>query len=1248
MVTGWVKGMVAGICAALSLRAAEPAVVWVSQPVVPGEAVVVYGGPWTNVSGVVLRGPAEQTVTPVRATDDCVTFVYPKTWPLAAFDARVVAQNGAAELRVNAPEVWWVQGDAGMRATPGGWLRVFGRCIGYDGKASLTLRDRAGKTITLAAGESDLHALRVNLPRDFPAGAFEITLRNGLDSRAVPAGAVEIRAAREPWPERVFDITAYGAVANDFNDDTAAIRGALAALEQAGGGVLYMPRGRFGMRGELALPPKTLLRGAGMALTQLYWLDEDNPVGALVSGTRDFGIEEIFLAAGNIDQGIQVVRPQEGETWVNGNILLRRVRTRFLHTDTVPHEESYRRSRGGQSFSIHGTFVRVIGCDFYSSKGSSGLGGQYLEVRDNRFDGEGCGYTGGRYAIFENNNHERQSLSFGNGSRCVYFKGNRLGGIYGNGDRETFTFDGGDMGYLDTLQEIGAGRVTLKPKPLRRAAARWIDEPLYLAGGRGAGQLRYIRSITGQVVVLDRPWDILPDTNTLAVIAPVRHRLLILENHVRDGNPFAMYGSGAEMVLRGNRMARNSGLHAHGMWKGVSEPCWFVEFVGNELMEGNAVRGPWSYQVPAADGWIGFFDRGIARPYSYPQNRVGIMRRNVLQNNAFLASHGRVKNLLVENNLIRDADRGIVIAESVADAVLLRNRFVRVLRPYAVGGQTRIGPADSLIAGLSAVEAERGSAVPELWAACRTEAEALAALDLPREEEAKRVCAILLRAVRALSESLRGKTLSSATVTSLLGVDLSQRSVWQFNRVSPGNPRKFAVGGPLLPEWGLPAALTGTAGTFGGWTVRVDTPKPLEPGKPVVCDLQLACAAGPLPPFTLPVRYTLAGEGWKLAFEERYGWDQLALNAFLVAGPFANVSGKAIDTTVHPPEIELDVRASYATRDGKRPWVPVSPDAKGGVDLARVFRSGELATAHLVAIVRAARGLRVNVPPGGHNALLFVNGERIGSSARRDAPRCVDLRPGDNLFHLISSHTSGAWPIRLTLTVVDPVRPGDLTVVPAGEIASSPALTASALTVPEGTGLPDSMGIDWKLVARDDFDRMRLGDQWRGLAVSWMAQGVGILGGAMRPEFGFGSLLFHREVKLPVRIEWKVRRDGPDSKWTGVSLAPKGLSYRTFWHNLQGRGYFLSLGWHDAQNNRVLRDTETVVLDEKGPMLKSGVWHQVVAQFVPPHCQIYLDGKLVLSYEDPAFLPELNEIGLYSNGHSFDNVRIYGKNRTGE
>jgi hypothetical protein len=114
----------------------------------------------------------------------------------------------------------------------------------------------------------------------------------------------------------------------------------------------------------------------------------------------------------------------------------------------------------------------------------------------------------------------------------------------------------------------------------------------------------------------------------------------------------------------------------------------------------------------------------------------------------------------------------------------------------------------------------------------------------------------------------------------------------------------------------------------------------------------------------------------------------------------------------------------------------------------------------------------------------------------------------------------------------------------------------------------------------------------------------------------------------------------------GAMLCPQGLAWRNFWGNAAGRGYCLSLGWHDAKNNRILRDTEAVVLDEKGRPPEPGKWCHVAAQFVPPRCQLYVDGKLTLDYQDLAFLPGLDRIGLFTVGGSkFDNVRIYVRNR---
>jgi len=1217
------NGVIAGALAAVAsvAVAAGPAVVWVSQPVAPGEAVMVYGGPWTNVTAVEVEGPEKRTVSPLKVTDDCVTFIYPKEWPLAAFAARVAGGNGAAELRVNAPDIWWLQGDAGKSATPGGWLRAFGRCIGYNGKAFLEFRDRAGKTLKLVSKESDLYALRVDLATDFPAGAYEVFLNNGLDGRTVPVGKIEVVPPHEPWPEKVFDVVAYGAVANDGNDDTRAICAALADIAKNSGGVLYFPRGRFGMRGELALPPGTLLRGAGMTLTQLYWLDEDDPKGALLSGTRDFGIEEIFLAAANIDDGIVVTRPAAEDTWKNANILLRRVRARFLHTDTTSGEESFRRSRsGGMPLRVGGDFVRVIDCDFYFSKGESSLHGDYLLAVGNRFEGPGCGYLGGRNVIFEGNNHEGRGMSFANGSRGVYLKGNRIGGVYGDGDRETFTFDGGDATYSDTAVSASGLTLTLKPSGWRHGVERWIGEPVYIVGGRGAGQMRFITKIEGQTVTIDRPWDIAPDAESYFAIALVRSRLLFVDNNDRDGNPFALYGSACDVVLSGNKLERSGGLHAHGMFKGSPEPSWFVQFLGNQILEGNAVRGPFSYVVPAADSWIGFFDRGIRRPLTYPQNRVGVMRRNVLHGNAFLDAHGRVKGMLMENNLVKNADRGIVIESSVQDATLRGNRFENVTRPLVIHDQVQVSPADRLSAGLSAAQVALKAELPDTWKGFVEDAEALSAKALPEDEAARAAAGILERAVRALSDRMGGRPAPAATVSALLGLDLAQSNPWLLGRIASG--KVSAVKTPLefqYPAWGLPATLSSKVRGIEGWQIAGDPAVKLEPGKRAAYTFNITRPGRQPVLCGFAAEYTVAGNGWTLRFGEKYAFDSLDVTEFLVAGPFKNRSGKGVDTEVHPPELRLDVTQSYDTLDGRRPWALLKADEKGAVDLCKVFKNTEVATAHAVAVVRAARPLQVKVEFGSNqDNLLCVNGERVGSSARRDAVggRTVDLRQGDNLIQLISSHASGAWPVKVALTAVDSAQPEDLRVIPAEELAALPLLAARGEKIPEGKALPESMGIDWKLTYSDDFNRLRLSGLYDGRhPLHWPDRSIRILDGAL---VGAARIALKLKAPPPVRVEYDVPAVNHRAK-TWLAFAPEGASA-------------VIQDWQEAFAKKA-----AISLDKVNGAVQGDTAH-VVAMFTREACRLYIGGRLCLEVKDTEWIGAMDELTFSG---TLDNLRVY-------
>jgi len=1233
-----------GLLGAFTLFAAgvTPAVIWTSLPVEPGEAVMVFGGPWGTKATVQLSGPDERTITPLNLTDDCLTFIYPEDWPQTAFTAKIVTEGGNVSIPVNAPDDWWVQGDVGRGSSPGGWLRIFGRSMGYSDEAFVEFRSK-GKPIKVYVTEYDLYSLRVDLAADFPAGDYEAFVNNGLDKTSLAAGKVTVAPYKVPWLDQIFNVVDYGAIPNDRLDDTLEIRAALAALTLNGGGILYFPRGRFGYIGELALPPHTLLRGAGMALSQIYWPDVDYPTAPLLSGTHNFGVEEIFLVSGNFLAGIEATLPGADDTWKNENIILRKVRTRFLDSDAGSKDETARRLQiKVPMVKIEaGENVQILDCDFYTSKkGGAIIRPDYGLIRGNRFRGISC-YIGGRQTIWEDNDCDGMGFSFKPGSRNYYFARNIFGNVRGDSDRETLTFDGGRTTHNGVVASVQDQGLTLPPGTWRDSPEAWIDETVTVIGGKGAGQMRTITKIDGRVVELDRPWDLLPDTNSLVVIGFAREKLLMVDNHLGDGNPFQFYGSVADAVLAGNRIESNS-MHAFGMVKGGSpEPSWFIQFLGNEILDGNVVRGPWSFMVPAADSYIGFFDRGMKslRPI-YPLARVGIMRRNRLDGNAFLYGGPKVENLLVENNQISRSDKGVEVRSK--GAIVRGNQFDDVIQPYIVTEDAVLNPAERIVGGLVAAKALLGDQVPEEWDGFMEEAEAIVKQSLPPAESVAATSGIVTRALVSLSAAVGDGAVPGSLITSLTGLDLSQSSSGFLVRIASGTltQGQFPLG-VRYAAWAPPAVLIAQAGDLGGgWTSSVLLPKSLVPGESATIKLALSRPDTQPTVFTLPVAYELSGDGWTFRFTETYGYRELPISDLLVAGPFKNRSGKNIDTEVHPPEINLDVTHSYETLDGTRSWVAPEPDEKGRVDLTTVFETTDVTTAHAVAILRATKPIRVNVNYGRNfYTICMVNGKPIGSSARRPGPATVALQPGDNVFHIISSHSSGKWMLPLEVDVIDTLKPYDLQVVSSSELKTSPRLVAPGGKVPEGQELLHSQGVDWKLFHHDSFDRPRLGSDWVGRSQGRRAQMAEIQDGAMRSQVGWGFITFDREVSSPVRIEFDMMFG---DNMAGVYLCPKGLGFYSFWRKLVGRGYLFSLGWHDAKNNRIMRDTETVLLDELSPQLTVGQTYRITAQFIPPRCEIYIDGELVMAYEDPEFLPGLDRIGLFQIGSTtFDNVRIY-------
>jgi hypothetical protein len=100
-------------------------------------------------------------IAPAQVNNASLMLPLPASLPIGSYS---ITCGGSAPFVVNAPDLWWIQGDAGNVSTsgPNGWLRVFGRSISLaptnDTAARLSAQAVAGK-IEAAARRGDFETV---------------------------------------------------------------------------------------------------------------------------------------------------------------------------------------------------------------------------------------------------------------------------------------------------------------------------------------------------------------------------------------------------------------------------------------------------------------------------------------------------------------------------------------------------------------------------------------------------------------------------------------------------------------------------------------------------------------------------------------------------------------------------------------------------------------------------------------------------------------------------------------------------------------------------------------------------------------------------------------------------------------------------------------------------------------------------------------------------------------------------------
>ena len=684
-----------------------PQIIWSSDPVRPGETLVLQGANFGTNPMVEIRAGKALTGAWTRAeilqrSEDNLKIVMPADWPMGAFACRV-ADSGEVVSPVswiNVPDVWWAQGDLGKAASPGGWLRMFGRNLNFGGQSTVRLEGETTGEVKLEATNADCYSLCFALPQSLPAGTCNVQVHNGLAGAEPWLGEIIIQSP-PAWPTNVFSVVeSLGKDAEkemrkslvkyrDVKDGTAGIEAALKQAKENGGGVVYFPAGRYGITNELAVPPHTILRGEGEGLVVLWWgqgrfnLDGGSNLGyeratnaakvppRLISG-RDFTLENLSLYV-----------PPDYQTVIDGheNVRVRHVRVRIDHYWTL-HTQRYE----GWVARL-GNHCEVSDCDI-QAKGGGISPGRFCVIARNRLTAgkTPCPLGGSRQVIVEDNQfvstHPTAYQNISGHGKNLYYARNTHEALNVHQADFSFTFDAGTSAYLGKIAKADGTNLTLAADPVfapwaKETSSYWKEAVVCVLDGHGAGQYRDVVANQGRAWKIDRPFAVAPDQTSIVTIVPFNGRVLVIGNRFEDANWVnAGFGTSIEVVYANNQLFRCAQLLNYGLeTDGHLQPSWFVQYLDNEMGEGQT----------GIDVTGGVRHREL---YDGPVTRCVVERRNsfAADNGGSISVSGHTRDVLVENCTLRHAEN-FIRADNPATGLVFRNNKFAAGPPRYTGNQ---------------------------------------------------------------------------------------------------------------------------------------------------------------------------------------------------------------------------------------------------------------------------------------------------------------------------------------------------------------------------------------------------------------------------------------------------------------------------------------------------------------------------------------------------------------------------------
>lgn len=698
---------------------AAPEELWTVLNAEPGDAAMICGDNFANVSGVMIYRLPDSDVSGsvpqyIRTQDpgelvtddenprrvqapwdagaavsaeilshnaDGVQFAVPESLPFGVYEVKALSNDGETEpLFINRPKIKWAQGDEGTESSPGGWMRVCGRNLSaHDGTVILAMENEATGDMTYLQPEKiyDAYSIEYKIPESMAAGKYRLYAHNGFGGANAWSHPLEYEIiSKTVWKQATFNVQDYGAVGDGKTNDTFAVYEALKAAEKNNGGIVYFPRGRYYITSILNIPRYTTLKGESNKRTQIFWNDEQWDIGEvpdyLIYGKDNFAIEDIDFRGGRSKCIVQ----SDAYTPTAGNVFIRNcyfsfcsIAKRVEVSGNGNGMEYFSRLAGEQTggvfmISVGGKNVEVSNNYIYGSYGSMLITNpEGAVIRNNLSHIQLKGWNaaaGAQKIIVEDNVFIGQGMGFNtlfktNGVSDVYYARNDAEQVFLN-DREVITTDGGESLFFGKPLGVSGTTVLMPENKSNLVNDAYVNYACLIVSGKGKGQYRKIVSNTKNSVELLSPFSIEPDNTSNLVILKDMSYMYFVDNKLGEASNFQMYGLSFESVLDSNHFNKTNGIRAlSGFIYKTVQPNYYI-YIANNTLEGG-----WYYHwygIEEMDNWSGMVH--IALDSSSNEEAYyhygDVVRNNDIRECGRIKVHGTtVENTL--SNVIVDHNR---------------------------------------------------------------------------------------------------------------------------------------------------------------------------------------------------------------------------------------------------------------------------------------------------------------------------------------------------------------------------------------------------------------------------------------------------------------------------------------------------------------------------------------------------------------------------------------------------------------